>query len=935
MDNTAAAGLNSLYRNLWKILKSYVKNLTDTLAGYRRQLFVVGTLFVLGSVYSWAKVPLSSPWGWVIMSGYVHAASIVLGRKGWSAMDVWEKRIFMWSVVSILSFVHFLLMDWTFSSWESVYYFCGGPGFGGSTVDAVKYCSLNYRWNMAGWRKAMSLWNFVLSSALGLQKLLIEVAFGGLLPGEEAIPRECFVSIIWRLVPFWLNKWESNFGAECSSILFELPHFAMELLIILPMVQIMAGRMRVLARPNLHARNQIDEENDDDTDMVPDVMSCVWVIDKEQRHFSKRLAKNRRSFMVIVGITICAAGNALFTPLYLEHKAIHAPPSLDFVKYDTILSETIRVGLSVEKSLFASGGKDSVNSPDLLAWHANTSTYSCALDGQQNCKTPLQQYMMSWMLENDILLKDYDSKTDMINGIWLNRTTLTADPSILFSLLENTTNEKIHNVTGIKDERVSQMQHVFFGGKFHESENGSYFIKMQKQYMDKVKAQNKMLSKIDNRIMRFVVGQVPNDAAKFHEIAQKHAFELKRMSSEEHKNLVPLVEIALAIMRLSCERWFSLMAVFLSFVVFRDPPALVQKYIRVVAVMCRVFQQTILLSFPAICWGYGAGFVFSVFASVVFWAGPVARLVERIKRVATEVEPVHWHPVNHAEVDRMGGNCAICWGEIAVKVMNLHTQERSDDGMGLECGHAYHRKCLLEWLHSCYGQSRKATCPMCQSQVPLSVKYKFAYPIFERRTDQDAEEHGDDVRQERQEGIPGLAAIVEQMPEEFIGRFDVPMGNLFDEQGDEGEAFDRMQFLARAEEVPGRRVNPIVQSSSSDGYSDVGGLRDDDDAIDRQPLPAFRLSDSEAESSAGHEVRGIVHSAHALIIEDSDSENGSSIHLPAKESDFSDRSGSNITGEESTSHEHSDTDEEPIQNRRNTRVLQGIYARLRPRRNRS
>lgn len=114
--------------------------------------------------------------------------------------------------------------------------------------------------------------------------------------------RESFVSIAWRLVPYWMNQvcscrqaarvraaplpgpwhlwhlcaqpavccaprhgpsvpslpacprnhrepsccplpsrrlqWEQQWGAECSSMLFELPHFALELLVVLPCVQV-------------------------------------------------------------------------------------------------------------------------------------------------------------------------------------------------------------------------------------------------------------------------------------------------------------------------------------------------------------------------------------------------------------------------------------------------------------------------------------------------------------------------------------------------------------------------------------------------------------------------------------------------------------------------------------------------------------------------
>jgi len=236
---------------------------------------------------------------------------------GWKDMDLWERRIFMWSMVSIMSFVHFLLTDLSFTGWSSVYYFCG---------DNLEYCTSNYRWNLKGWRKATSLWNFALSAALGLQRLLVEVGLGGLLPGEEAIPRECFISILWRLIPFWLNKWESNFGAECSSILFELPHFALELLVILPMVQIVAGRLRIVANPHLRAPGAL-RRNDDVLYMVPDVMNCRWVVDRSQTKFVNRLRANRRSLFMVALVTastffICCSWIGMLANTFHRHEII-------------------------------------------------------------------------------------------------------------------------------------------------------------------------------------------------------------------------------------------------------------------------------------------------------------------------------------------------------------------------------------------------------------------------------------------------------------------------------------------------------------------------------------------------------------------------------------------------------------------------------------
>ena len=64
--------------------------------------------------------------------------------------------------------------------WGDIYFFCGRQ---------QQYCTCDFRWNGAGWCKALSVWSFVLSSALGVQKLAIQVGFGGLLPGEN--PRRC------------------------------------------------------------------------------------------------------------------------------------------------------------------------------------------------------------------------------------------------------------------------------------------------------------------------------------------------------------------------------------------------------------------------------------------------------------------------------------------------------------------------------------------------------------------------------------------------------------------------------------------------------------------------------------------------------------------------------------------------------------------------
>lgn len=56
-----------------------------------------------------------------------------------------------------------------------VYFFCGSR---------MQYCSCSFRWNLAGWNKALVLWSFVLTTALGVQRLMVQLVLQGLLPGE-------------------------------------------------------------------------------------------------------------------------------------------------------------------------------------------------------------------------------------------------------------------------------------------------------------------------------------------------------------------------------------------------------------------------------------------------------------------------------------------------------------------------------------------------------------------------------------------------------------------------------------------------------------------------------------------------------------------------------------------------------------------------------
>lgn len=78
---------------------------------------------------------------------------------------------------------------------------------------------------------------------------------------------------------------------------------------------------------------------------------------------------------------------------------------------------------------------------------------------------------------------------------------------------------------------------------------------------------------------------------------------------------IPLVEVALALMRLSTEKFFVLMSLYVAFLLFRVPPRPAAYVIALNAKISSAFARLILYSFPAVCWLYGAGFIFSTFVS--------------------------------------------------------------------------------------------------------------------------------------------------------------------------------------------------------------------------------------------------------------------------------------------------------------------------------
>ena len=836
-----------------------------------------------------------TPWSWVVVSSCVHAGFFLCKWPDGRTLDVWTQRTTMWSLLSTLSFAHFLVQDSTFTGWSSVYHFCSGPASlmtggelfedGPVVVSAFAYCTSAYRWNLNGWRKALSIWNFVLSSALGVQHLVVEVGLGGLLPGEDAIPRECFVSVIWRLVPFFLNKWEADFGAECSSILFELPHFATELLVILPSVQLIATRLRVLARPPMYRGPDYLRAR-----WGPDILQAQWRMDQGHRGFWSRLRRNLRPLALVCGVTFVAALNALQVPLFREQTAISSARSAEYMKYRGALASLQTGQMQGRRGPDRSASvRGEYLSEDLIGIMSNTTLYACttSIDGI-GCVSNAQEEMVAWMAEQDIIVsltgtlkavRELHQSPDLA----LNTTSLTAHPRWTLDALEFRDHAD-------QDGSVEELKHVLFGRLFYgtDVDTPESFIHMQRLYVETA-VRGKPVAKKDGRVkgdgggtvaeaeseseahpvthnpfVAFFSRPPPTDASRFLLLAKKHTVELEQMASYDHKSLVSLVELALAIMRLSCEKWFSLVAMYVGYIVFRDPPPHAREYIKIVAVASRVFQHCILMSFPAVCWAYGAGFLFSMFASAVFWTNPIIRLVEHVKKVAMEVRPLHWHPVTADEVERMGGNCAICWGTIGHHG-DRHGETEATAVMGLGCGHAYHASCLLEWLHSCFGQSRKATCPMCQSQVPLKIKYKLRNMLsfgtaVEGEEDGVARHHMGAVPP-AQRAYPGLATLAQTLPNEFVGRWGIEfVGDGAEHMMDGGDQGDEGRFEPQDEDF---------------GYGlDFGGVEADADM------------DAQVNLQGGDELIE-TDSADALIISGNLADSGtstSSIHLQRRSS---------------------------------------------------
>eukprot|EP00210_Caulerpa_lentillifera_P006184 g5908.t1 len=559
---------------------------------------------------------------------------------GWNRLGKWDHIGVFWGTLSSYNFILYLLHDSNFEGWGDVYFFCGYNH---------EYCSCSFHWNIYGWWKAFALWNFSIAFAFGLQKLALLLGLGGLLPGEEVVTRDSIVSVCWRLVPYWLNNWEQNWGTECSSMLFEVPRFAMELLVILPCVQIVAARLKILVAPQIHvvvSANQANRLNHDE--IAVNIVKRHWEVDPTQKKLMRRLQANTRVMLFLVILLAFAAFNSLWVPLRLEQESLMHPRA----------QMAIEAGRVTKKERVT--GR--VTSPTCDVW-------------------------------SEIL---QESKP------------IDVCPA-----------------------------------------NVNEYITLYKSHFEGHRGCCKRSETFDWAL-------------------RKHAKELGRMKNFDHRRMIPLIEVTLAMMRLSCEKFFVLLTVYVNYLLFRKPPKAARRLVKINSTLSAIFQHVVLYTFPAICWVYGAGIIFSSFVSLIFWGGPLSAIYRTIYHALSHVVLKDSNQVTQEHIELMGGICSICWGPLELPD---DTQDEKLKGISLHCRHAYHRSCLVQWTEQCNAQGRKPICPMCQQ--PLEHKVMWRLPWSRRHVG----ELGTSVREE----IPQIRPVVED--DDFLFG-DPQLQNMLEEMPD-------------------------------------------------------------------------------------------------------------------------------------------------------
>ncbi|GFH15954.1 uncharacterized protein HaLaN_12287 [Haematococcus lacustris] len=686
-----------------------------------------------------------SPRAWGHSSICVWLASIV--SVGWQRMGPWDRRCAGFGLLTAGLFLHFLQLDPSYQGWADTFYFCGRE---------LQYCNCNFRWNLMGWYKAYVLWSFMLTWALGVQRIIIQLGLNGLLPGEEVVTRESFVSICWRLIPYWLNNWEQQWGAECSSMMFELPHFAIELLIILPCVQILCARMKILAMPLVNiapageqdgavavqqpahhlaaaegegaadvqqerrgrqrrgrhaAAGRVDVRPQpqlvgfDRADYAPNILNGLWERQPHQRQLLVRLRSNMKVMSFTLALILLAASNALYVPLMLEGTVAMHPSTLP-----------IRAAGEHQDWITDAG----VVQVDLMAAAAVPPEQQAAIAQRlHHYKANTQGWValpQLWPLLPVHMRIDPEYHSNAANKISSSQSEHAEwDLLVPKPAQESAASDSVPQYGASDgDERQGELRPLVH---LHKAGHAAAEVDAAEATTGCERALPAPYATVNESGATM---QAPGRSERqLQECPAEYTLEASA-PDPEHIALIPLVESALAVMRLSCEKFFVLLAVYVAHLLYQEqPPQGMRTFIRVIAGMSTTFQRVVLYSFPAVCWVYGAGFVFSTFVSAVFWGGGCSmsmycgwlhdllfcfyvRLHAAItcpcklqcplstRAVSKWLRTLHvchsltcdqallrrstellvmvrsLRPATVEEVQRMAGNCAICWGKMTV-----------------------------------------------------------------------------------------------------------------------------------------------------------------------------------------------------------------------------------------------------------------------------
>ncbi|KAJ9531800.1 hypothetical protein QJQ45_021951 [Haematococcus lacustris] len=715
-----------------------------------------------------------SPRAWGHSSICVWLASIVSG--GWQRMGPWDRRCAGFGLLTAGLFLHFLHLDPSYQrsslgrpgtaqlraqyrkvagycvqGWADTFYFCGRE---------LQYCNCNFRWNLMGWYKAYVLWSFMLTWALGVQRIIIQLGLNGLLPGNG---RNC---------TDWLNNWEqqvssiagachsmhkstcmfiwclAQWGAECSSMMFELPHFAIELLIILPCVQILCARMKILAMPlvniapageqdgavavqqpahhlaaaegggaadvqqerrgrqnrDRHAaagrvdvRPQPQLAGFDRADYAPNILNGLWERQPHQRQLLVRLRSNMKVMSFTLALILLAASNALYVPLMLEGTVAMHPSTLPIRaagEHQDWITDAGVVQVDLMAAAAVPPEQQAAIAQRLHHYKANTQGWVVLPQ-----LWPLLPVHMRIDPEYHSNAAKEISSSQSEHAEW--------DFLVPKPAQESAASDSVPQYGASDgDERQGELRplvHLHKAGhaaaevdaaeattgceralpapQATVNESGATMQAPGRSERQPQECPAEYTLEASAPVQQLPGSRPQAEAAAsssgadgsgctrslgpYRRNLHKHMEEIIKMQDPEHIALIPLVESALAVMRLSCEKFFVLLAVYVAHLLYQEQPSQgMRTFIRVIAGMSTTFQRVSPTSFQQQHLRPLSSLYHLVRNSISQAAAEVCQCGGAMLPCQVMVRSLR--PATVEEVQRMAGNCAICWGKMTV-----------------------------------------------------------------------------------------------------------------------------------------------------------------------------------------------------------------------------------------------------------------------------